>query len=250
MVEPEHRPATAPPPYAAVYFDCDSTLSSIEGVDELLRWAPPTLRADIAALTEQAMNGTLPLAAVYEQRLSLLAPRRQQLDEVGALYVQRLVPDALATVQALQSLGKHVGIVSGGLLVPVQHVAQSLGIAAANVHAVPLHFAADGSYRDFDRSSPLWRNGGKIDVVRALPPGHAPLAFVGDGITDAETQGHVARFVGFGGVVARPKVRDDADVFVAGKSLAGVLPHVLTPTECRALAADPRFAALLSPTHA
>ena len=250
MVEPPHRTATAEPPYAAVYFDCDSTLSSIEGVDELLRWAPPTLRADIAALTEQAMNGTLPLAAVYEQRLSLLAPRRQQLDEVGALYIQRLVPDAHLVVQALQSLGKHVGIVSGGLLVPVQHVAASLGIAAANVHAVPLHFAADGSYRDFDRTSPLWRNGGKIDVVHALPAAHRPLAFVGDGITDAETQGHVARFVGFGGVVVRPKVRERADIFVATKSLAGVLPHVLTAAEQKVLAADPRFAALpaLHPT--
>lgn len=247
MVEPPPRLASAPPPYAAVYFDCDSTLSSIEGVDELLRWAPSGLRADIAALTEQAMNGTLPLAAVYEQRLARLAPRREQLDEVGALYVARLVPDAKVVVQALQSLGKHVGIVSGGLLVPVQHVANELGIAAANVHAVPLHFAADGSYRDFDRSSPLWRNGGKIDVVRALPADHRPLAFVGDGITDAETQGHVARFVGFGGVVVRPKVRERADAFVATKSLAGVLPHVLTADEQRALAADPRFAGLPTP---
>lgn len=233
-------------PFAAVYFDCDSTLTSIEGVDELLRWAPAALRTDIAALTEQAMNGTLPLAEVYERRLALLAPRREQLDEVGALYASHLVPDAAAVVQALQALGKQVGIISGGLLVPVQHVAAHLGIPSANVHAVPLQFTADGAYVDFDRSSPLWRNGGKIDVVRALPPDHRPLAFVGDGITDAETQGHVARFVGFGGVVARAKVRERADVFVATQSLAGVLPHVLTPAEQQRLRADPHTARLLS----
>jgi phosphoserine phosphatase len=128
--------------------------------------------------------------------------------------------------------------------VPVQHVAQSLGIAAANVHAVPLHFAADGSYRDFDRTSPLWRNGGKIDVVSALPAAHRPLAFVGDGITDAETQGVADRFVGFGGVVARPEVAARADAFVTTASLAGVLPCLLTAAELRTLAADPRFAAL------
>ncbi|MGK0265650.1 MAG: hypothetical protein ACI8UD_004315, partial [Planctomycetota bacterium] len=34
------------PPFAAVYFDCDSTLSSIEGVDELLQFADPELRKD------------------------------------------------------------------------------------------------------------------------------------------------------------------------------------------------------------
>ena len=192
------------------------------------------------------MNGTLPLAEVYERRLALLAPRRSQLDDVGVLYTQHLVADAAAVVQALQSLGKQVGIISGGLLVPVQRVATHLGIPLANVHAVPLQFTEEGAYVDFDRTSPLWRNGGKIDVVQALPPDHRPLAFVGDGITDAETQGHVALFVGFGGVVARPKVRERAEVFVTTKSLAGVLPHVLTPVELARLQGDPRTAGLLS----
>ena len=195
------------PPFASVYFDCDSTLSSIEGVDELLQFVDPALRADIARLTEQAMNGQLPLAAVYETRLQRLAPRRDQLDRIGALYVQKLVPDALATVQALQFLGKQVGIVSGGLLVPVQHVAQRLGIPLANVHAVPLQFDDRGHYVDFDHSSPLWRNGGKIEVLQQLPASQRPVAFVGDGITDLETQGTADLFIGFGGVVDRPRVR-------------------------------------------
>ena len=233
-------------PLAAVYFDCDSTLTAIEGVDELLAFAPAALRTDIAALTTRAMEGSLPLADVYESRLRLLRPRQEQLDAVGALYVQRLVPDAHAVVQALQHLGKHVGVISGGLLVPVQHVAASLGIPAANVHAVPVRFAANGDYVDFDRASPLWRNGGKIEVVRNLPRDHHPLAFVGDGITDAETIGHVARFIGFGGVVARPAVRARAEHFVETRSLAGILPLVLTAAERARLASDGLFAALLS----
>lgn len=234
------------PALAAVYFDCDSTLTSIEGVDELLQWAPADLRAEIVALTEQAMNGTLPLAEVYERRLARLAPRREQLAAIGELYVARLVPHAREVVAALQALGKHVGIISGGLLVPVHRVAAHLGIAASHVHAVPLRFDAHGAYVDFDRGSPLWRNGGKIEVVQALPPTHRPLAFVGDGITDAETRGHVARFVGFGGVVARPTVRARADAFAEGPSLASILPHVLTGDERARLARDPGFAPLLS----
>lgn len=233
-------------PLAGVYFDCDSTLCSIEGVDELLRWAPADQRAVITALTEQAMAGTLPLAEVYERRLQRLSPRREQLDQVGELYVAHLVPHAREVVAALQALGKHVGIVSGGLLVPVRRVAAHLGIEPANVHAVPLRFDAHGNYLDFDRTSPLWRNRGKIEVVQALPPAHRPLAFVGDGITDAETRGHVARFVGFGGVVARPAVQRLADAFVTTASLAGVLPFVLTDDERRRLAGDPAFAALHS----
>ena len=237
-------------PLASIWFDCDSTLSAIEGVDELLQWAPADLRTDIAALTEQAMNGALPLAQVYETRLRLLAPRREQLAAIGELYVQRLVPDALAVVQALQWLGKQVGVLSGGLLAPVQRVAEQLGIPRALVHAVPVQFTADGSYADFDRRSPLWRNGGKVEVLRTLPAELQPIGFVGDGITDVETQDHVACFVGFGGVVARPKVRQLARHFVTTPSLAGVLPFLLTAAEQHRLAGAAPFARLLSPTKA
>lgn len=239
-----------PTPLRSVYFDCDSTLSAIEGVDELLHWAPAELRTEITALTTAAMEGRLPLADVYTTRLRLLSPERSQLERVGELYVERLVQDANAVVAALQHLGKHVGIISGGLLPPVQAVAARLGIPATAVHAVPVRFDAAGRYLDFDQRCPLWRNGGKIEVIRGLPHDHLPLAFVGDGITDLETQGHVARFVGFGGVVVRSAVRDRAEVFVDGPSLAAILPHILTVAEQAALAALERFAPLLPPPPA
>jgi phosphoserine phosphatase len=234
----------AGPPFASVWFDCDSTLTAIEGIDELVRWAPPAVRDEVPRLTTQAMAGELPLAEVYARRLELLAPHRQHVDRIAALYVERLVPEAGAVVAALQSLGKRVGVVSGGLLPPVQHVAAVLGIAAEQVHAVRIDFAADGAYAGFDRSSPFARNQGKVEFLRALPASARPTAFVGDGITDAETQGVADRFVGFGGVVARPAVAARADTFVATASLAGVLPCLLTAAEMRTLAADPRFAAL------
>ena len=233
-------------PFSAVYFDCDSTLSSIEGVDELLQFADPALRQDIAALTEQAMNGTLPLADVYESRLSKLAPTSDQLTEIGDHYVRNLVPDAKETIMALQALGKHVGIVSGGLLIPVQLVAQHLDVPLDHVHAVPILFSADGRYLDFDRDSSLWQNGGKVPIVKEAPDHHKPMAFVGDGITDLETKPYVGRFVGFGGVVARAVVRDGADCWVATKSLAGILPFVLTDKEIETLRDSDRFRALLS----
>jgi phosphoserine phosphatase len=231
-------------PLAAIYFDCDSTLSSIEGVDELLQFANPTLRGEIAELTDQAMNGTLPLAEVYETRLQKLAPRREQLDLVGSHYIKSLVPNAKATIEALQFLGKHVGIVSGGLLIPVQHLARHLGVDLNHVHAVPLIFDEDGGYLDFDRTSPLWQNGGKIPVVQGAPASHQPMAFVGDGITDMETKEHVARFVGFGGVANREAVRQGTPYFVAAADLSAILPFVLTPPECAQLKNEPRFTSL------
>jgi len=234
-----------PPPFAAVWFDCDSTLSAIEGVDELLQFLAPELRAELAALTTQAMDGTLPLATVYVMRLARIAPTRNQVAAIGELYVRRLVPHAREVVQALLHLGKQVGICSGGLLQPVQHLAASLGVPPANVHAVPVLFDAGGRYVDFDRTSPLWQNGGKVRVLRALPASHRPVAFVGDGVTDLETQGTADLFVGFGGVVARPVVRERAAAFVGAPTLAPVLRHVLTAAERQQLAGLARFQPLL-----
>jgi phosphoserine phosphatase len=241
---------SAAPPFAAVWFDCDSTLSSIEGVDELFGTLPAALRAEFVALTQQAMEGTLPLEQVYATRLQRLAPHRDQLARIGELYVAHAVPDAGPVVAALRALGKHVGILSGGLLSPVQRLATHLGIDLANVRAVPLLFAADGSYRDFDRGSRLWRNGGKVEELRALPASHRPLAFVGDGATDLETQGTADLFIGYGGVAVRPKVKAAAEAWFETTSLAPVLRFLLTDAERQRLAAEPAFASLLSRAYA
>lgn len=232
-------------PLASVYFDCDSTLASIEGIDELLRGADESVRRDVLALTSQAMDGSLPLADVYEARLARVSPTLGQLREVGRHYVASCVPDAREVVAALQSLGLRVGIISGGLLDAVRMLGAHLGIDEADVHAVPLIFGERGDYRDFDRTCPLWRNGGKPELIRDLPADHHPMAFVGDGITDLETAPVVERFIGFGGVEARAAVRAGAEFWVDGPSLAGVLRHCLTAAQRATLAAG-RFGALLS----
>lgn len=234
--------------FAGFYFDCDSTLSSIEGVDELTRDLSEADRRELLALTAQAMDGTLPLAQVYEERLGALAPSHEQLLRVGQFYIDQLVPDAAATIAALRFLGKEVGIVSGGLRQPVAILAKHLGIDDQNVHAVPVLFDDAGQYRDFDHDSPLWRNGGKVDVLGAMPEGHRPLLFMGDGVTDLESKPVVDLFVGFGGVERRARVEAEADMFFTRNSLAVVLEPGLADAEKDRLRNEPRFQHLLPTT--
>ena len=113
-------------PFRSFYFDCDSTLSAIEGVDELTRALPPNERAELATLTHRAMEGQVALARVYEERLARVAPNQTQLAAVGQFYIENMVPDCAATIAALQFLGKRVGIVSGGLHQPVLALAEHL----------------------------------------------------------------------------------------------------------------------------
>src|SRR5215207_7526663 len=98
------------PRYATVVFDCDSTLSTIEGIDELAA----ERRDEVAALTDAAMRGEVALEEVYGRRLALIRPTRRQIDALGAHYLATLVPDARETLLALRDEGVEVRVISGG----------------------------------------------------------------------------------------------------------------------------------------
>ena len=57
-----------------IVFDCDSTLSSIEGIDELARVKGQSIFEQVAELTHAAMNGEVPLDEVFSRRLAIIQP--------------------------------------------------------------------------------------------------------------------------------------------------------------------------------
>ena len=226
----------APQPFDVICFDCDSTLTRIEGIDELAVRAGCV--AAVEPLTAAAMDGTLSIEEVYARRLDLIRPDRAAIDWVGARYVDEVVDGAAAVIGALQLMGKSVHVVSGGLLQPVRHLALTLGVAADHVHAVEVMFTGDGSYGGFDTASPLTRAAGKAEIAAALAARYGRVALVGDGVTDVAARKGGAYVVGFGGVVARPAVVTGANVFVAGPSLRATLEALFTATEHAALHAS------------
>lgn len=224
-------------PYDLIFFDCDSTLSTIEGIDELAKLADK--EAEVAELTNKAMNGELDLKDVYSARLQAIQPTKAQLKAIEQVYWETLVPDALEVVQALRFLGKRVFVISGGLAEPVRGFARRLGIPADHVRAVELEYnalsgdwwryhdpkhLAEQKFMDY-YEGPLTVSSGKPDVVKELSGGHyGKRLFVGDGASDLATQSVVDLFVGFGGVVARENVRNAAQVWLEAKTLAPILP--------------------------
>jgi phosphoserine phosphatase len=195
-------------PFRLVFFDVDSTLVSIEGIDVLAGGDPR-----IVALTEAAMNGAIPLEEVYARRLEMIRPSRAAVDALAMRYRQSLVDGAAETIGALQRAGTIVHFITAGIEQAIVPLAEALEVR--NVHAVRLQFGADGSYEGFDHRSPLTRAGGKSTVVRdvrARTKGRA--AFVGDGTSDLEAKAAVDLFVGFGGVRERELVKAEAPVYV------------------------------------
>ena len=227
--------------FQRIIFDCDSTLSTIEGIDELATLKGQT--EHIAELTRQAMDGLVPLEEVYAARLELLQPTRAELARVGRIYRRTLVPQAAEVVAALHAAGVEVFIVSGGLKASVVDLARYLKIPDENVFAVEVELDPfEGQWWDYPRHrysgnpderylvfapSPLAESAGKISVVGALSKGRRVM-MVGDGSTDLATRGTASLFVGFGGIARRQAVVDGADVFIEGPGLAAVLPLALS----------------------
>lgn len=211
--------------YRFVFFDVDSTLVTIEGIDVLANGNP-----EIVRLTDAAMNGEIPLDEVYAKRLELIRPTRADVDALGRRYMVSLVDGAAETIGALQAAGADVHLVTAGIAQAIAPLAESLYIAPRAVHAVALRFDEAGNYLDFDRRSLLARSGGKELVVRAiLTRAKGKAAFIGDGVSDLETRPAVDLFIGFGGVAVRERVRNEADAFVEEPSLRAVLPYLLEP---------------------
>jgi phosphoserine phosphatase len=213
--------------HESVVFDCDSTLSAIEGIDELSH----AHREEISRLTDAAMRGEIPLEEVYGKRLQLVRPTREQVRVLGEHYVRAMVADARETIAALRAEGIAVRVMSGGLRPAVLTLTRALGLADEAVAAVDLRFNGRGEYDGYDASSPLARSGGKRTVLEDwMPSLGRPVMLVGDGITDLEARPPADTFVAFAGVVEREAVIDKADAIVRTPSLAPVFPLALGDT--------------------
>lgn len=211
--------------FDVICFDCDSTLSRVEGIDELARRQGRF--EQVAAMTDAAMNGEMALEAVYGERLGVIKPDQAAIDWLADLYIAEIVEGVAETIKTLQDNGKLIHIISGGLRQAILPLAALLGIPEEHVHAVDVVFDEQGQYVDFARHSPLAVSGGKARICRRLRMHHSSLVMIGDGKTDLEAKLAGAYMIGFGGVVKRPLVQEQADLFLADTSLTAILPYVL-----------------------
>jgi len=239
MLDPEPG-QTRWPPFQHVFFDCDSTLTAVEGIDVLAEQAGRG--EEVKRLTEAAMNGEVDLEDVYGERLEQINPTRAQIQAIRQVYKDNAVADAAMVISVLQHLGHETYIISGGLEEPVREFGVSLGVPADHIRAVGVeydelvgawwshHPGQQARYLDYGRGA-LAVSEGKEEIVEELlggRPGRTLL--VGDGTSDLLASEAVDLFVGFGGVAARPKVEKGAPAFIRSSDLAPVLPLAAGPS--------------------
>lgn len=216
-----------------MFIDCDSTLSTIEGIDELARAKGEEVFARVVELTNAAMNGEVPIGEVFARRMQMIRPDRALCESIGALYVDTIVPGATEMIREIKAAGWLPVILSGGFSPLIKPLAEYLGIA--HVEAVPLYFNEDGSYQGYGEDYPTTRNLGKNEVICEWKQAVLPkcVMMMGDGVSDLETKPDVDAFIGFGGVVTRAKVVSGCDFWLADMNDRSALMKIMSDMDRR-----------------
>lgn len=197
--------------FQTIIFDVDSTLCTIEGIDELAKLN--NVADKVLPLTQQAMGGDLTFDQVFSKRLGLIKPTKNNVDSLGSLYCQNLAPFVSQVISRLHFRKKEIYLVSGGYKEALWPLADLLGIQKKNVYANVLIFDTKGNYAGFDQANPLCRANGKREIISTLKA-KKKVILVGDGMSDVEAKDAVDLFVGFGGVVTRKKVEQCAECYI------------------------------------
>ncbi|MFZ2267074.1 MAG: phosphoserine phosphatase SerB [Azonexus sp.] len=195
--------------YKLICFDMDSTLITIECIDELADFAGK--KEEVSAVTEAAMRGEIDYRESLRRRLALLAGLDARV--LARVFGERLLlsPGARELLEAAQNAGLRTAILSGGFTYFTERLRIELGF-------------------DFATSNELEISGGKLtgrvvgDIIDAAAKAHhtARLAdelgltreqviAVGDGANDLLMMAQAGLSVAFR---AKPATRAKADVAI------------------------------------
>ena len=217
-----------PEGYNIVVFDCDSTLSAVEGIDLLAE--KHGVKEEVEELTHRAMNGHGSFAEALALRLSLVRPLKEDLVWLGQEYIKRIVPGTKELISDLKKEGRDIYIISGGFEAALRIFTKHINVYESHLFSNVLLFDQDGKYVGLDQKNPLSRDYGKRTVLKKISSLGSTL-FVGDGVTDLEAKDVVDLFVGFGGVKVRDLVKKEADVFLEEATLEKIRLIALGKTD-------------------
>ena len=114
--------------------DFDSTFVTVEALEllgEIVLEADPEREAklaEVAALTEQAMNGEIGFAQALARRIEILKPRREQVAALVAQLREKVTPSIERNRDFIQRAGERFFIVTGGFHEYVDPVVAEFGV--------------------------------------------------------------------------------------------------------------------------
>ena len=212
--------------FKLIAFDMDSTLISIECIDEIADAVGR--KAEVAAITEAAMRGEITdFQDSLRRRLALL--QGVTLADMERVYTERLKinPGAAELIAACQRAGLKVLLVSGGFTFFADRVKARLGIDFARANQLEVE---DGtltgrlltqSWGEICDGAEKRRTLLELASLLGIDPGQCIA--MGDGANDLPMMGAAGLSVAYH---AKPKVREQAMVAIHSGGLDRMLEVV------------------------
>lgn len=216
-----------------IAFDFDSTLVSVEGLDELFTRsvaddpAGSARVAEFARITDEGMAGKIPAEESLARRLAVLRADRRLVGEVGFEIATCLTPSVERHLGFFRENAGRIYVLSGGFEELILPTLARIGIAPEYLLAHRFSYGPGGGVTGLDPGTAM-AGGGKPAAIRRIPRDRGPVWMVGDGATDLElrTLGLVDRFVAFTENRRRDRVVRAADAAADSmEALIGLLPH-------------------------
>jgi D-3-phosphoglycerate dehydrogenase len=198
--------------------DFDSTFTKVEGFDALadisLRDHPELekIKAEIIAITNQGMDGSISFRESLERRIVLLSPNKRHLEQLVVVLRELVSESFKRNREFFQTYANNIYIISNGFHAFIDPIVTEFGIKKENILANTFHFDAQGNVVGFDKENPLSQNNGKVEQLKRLNL-DGDVYVIGDGYTDYEIKhaGLANKFFAFTENVEREKVLSKAD---------------------------------------
>ena len=203
-----------------IVFDMDSTLLDAETIDELA--AVAGVGAEVADITERAMNGELDYGEALRERVGLL----KGLSTMRARHACEslpLMPGARELVDFVKQMGYQTAMITCGFMISARRVGEMLGIdyVIANDLATnngTLTGEVIGDLTECDSKARMLK-----DLTHRCGIDPQECVAIGDGANDIYLFENAGYSIAFN---AKPVLRGHADVAVDRKDLRAIIPII------------------------
>jgi len=200
-----------------VVLDMDSTLIRIEVIDELARAAG--VGAEVARITERAMQGEMDYDQSLRQRVALLAGLNVAVLDNLAQNLP-LTDGAETLVRVLKRLGYKIAVISGGFSRAAEALKRRLGVD----YAYSNNLEVQGGKLTGKVVGPIVNAQRKAELLETIAQAEGVLLdqviAVGDGANDALMLERAGLGIAFH---AKPKLREAADTSITAAGLDAIL---------------------------
>jgi hypothetical protein len=196
------RVESAIPGVDAVVLQVDATVSNIHGLAWLIERRGDDILTRLSELHAQAKVAGWGWAELSRARLSVLRPRRAEINALGQAYLGGMLPGVVDATRRLRRAGIAVSIASEVAQEALFGVANALGLGTAEILAPRLRFDTLGAYVGCDLSA--LRGGSDVELGEA--GADTRTVYVGTRHSDMLAPPEPDAFIAFTGVVAREGV--------------------------------------------